>query len=148
MKAANISRLLTPPLVLGLVVTAPGVPVASATPAKAVDRQTWQVRFIALTNADDGRTVRVSAGDKIRVRLTGSSEQGITWAWSEPEVSAPGDLKHIEGGETPTGDATSLFRATRIGQSQIISQRSCTADPGQMCPDSILPWKVTIKVVR
>lgn len=89
---------------------------------------------ITLTNADNGHTVPVRVGDEVRVRLTGSRDQGITWVWSEPVASVPANLQRTGGGTAPNGDVTAVFRATGYGTSAITTIRRCISTPGHKCP--------------
>ncbi|WHM40532.1 hypothetical protein [Streptomyces sp. BPTC-684] len=129
-------------LALGLAVTATMVTgTVSAAPHPASARAT-----IPLTNADNGRTVTVRAGDEVRVQLTGSREQGVMWVWSEPQASASAALRRTGGSTSPGGDATAVFQATGSGTSDITSLRRCVAQPGHVCSHAVLVWKATVKV--
>ncbi|GGP46826.1 hypothetical protein [Streptomyces melanogenes] len=129
-------------LALGLAVTAT---VVSGT-VSAAPHPTSVRAVVPLTNADDGRTVTVRAGDEVRVQLTGSREQGVMWVWSEPQAGVPATLRRTGGSTSPGGDATAVFEATGSGTSDITSQRRCVAQPGQVCSHAVLLWKATIKV--
>ncbi|PKV83578.1 hypothetical protein [Streptomyces sp. TLI_146] len=129
-------------LALGLAVTATMVTgTVSAAPHTASARAT-----IPLTNADDGRTVTVHAGDEIRVRLTAYREQGVMWVWSEPQASVPATLRRTGGNTSPGGDATAVFEVTGSGTSEITSLRRCVAPQGQVCSHAVPQWKATINV--
>ncbi|MFJ8310999.1 MULTISPECIES: hypothetical protein [unclassified Streptomyces] len=114
--------------------------------ATAAPRRALSTGSVSLTNADNGRTVVVRAGDEIRVRLTGGRGQGVTWVWSEPVTSAPATLRRTRGATSPNGDATAVFLAVKNGESDITSARRCVPNPGSLCSQAVLQWKVTVDV--
>ncbi|WP_407990440.1 hypothetical protein [Kitasatospora sp. CMC57] len=96
---------------------------------------------VALTNADNGRTVAVHAGDDVEVRLTGYRENGLTYSWSTP-VSDSAVLHRTAGGTTPRGDATARFHVEKDGTATISAAKQCHPGGDQRCPRVVAPWKV------
>lgn len=127
-------------LALATVMASAAAPAAahSQAPQRLSDR-------VALTNADNGRTVSAHAGDDIEVTLTGYREQGRTYSWSIP-VSSSAVLHRTAGGTTPRGDATVRFHARKDGIATLSAARRCRPDPGHLCPLVVTPWKVTVEV--
>ncbi|MEU7166774.1 hypothetical protein AB0A70_19375 [Streptomyces morookaense] len=122
---------------------------ATAAPAAADGRAPDPARpaqRITLTNSDNGRSVTASLGDDIRVQLTGSRENGLTWTWSAPTSGNSTILRRTTGGTKPNGDASATFHAEHDGTATITAQRGCRPAPGHVCPLVITPWKVKVEV--
>ncbi|MFE4871996.1 hypothetical protein [Streptomyces sp. NPDC056682] len=100
---------------------------------------------VALTNADNGRTVFAHTGDDIEVILTGHRDHGLNYTWSIP-VSDSTVLHRIKGVTTPRGDATGRFHAVKNGITTLSAQRHCRPDRGKLCPLVVVPWKVRVEV--
>ncbi|GAB2702503.1 hypothetical protein [Kitasatospora kifunensis] len=101
---------------------------------------------VELGNGDNGDTVKVAAGDRIEVRLNGSSGNGNTLAWTEPAATDGGVLQRTSGGTAPDGSAWAAFTAQRDGSSQITAFQHCVPTPGHVCPKLVLLWKVSVEV--
>ncbi|MET9611101.1 hypothetical protein ABZZ17_39505 [Streptomyces sp. NPDC006512] len=143
------ARYMTVPLILGLALTATTAATSLAAPTASHTSHTSHtsiLRTVTLTNADNGRTFTVAAGDDIRVRLTGGPAQGLTWAWSVPVAGDPGVLRRTQGAQAPNGDATAVFSATEEGESIIAASARCVPATGSPCPPSVQRWSVTIDV--
>ncbi|GHG75590.1 hypothetical protein [Streptomyces griseocarneus] len=106
------------------------------------------VRAIAtLSNADNGRSVTVHQGDRVRVQLRAVTRNGEKWAWDEPTTSAPDVLGRDSGSTASNGDASADFTASALGAGDITAHRRCVvARPGHTCPHVTPRWKVTIHV--
>lgn len=104
------------------------------------------VMAITLSNEDNGRVLGAQAGDTFRVILKGSQGGGATWAWSVPKTDAAGVLNRTLGSVLPNGDALGEFEAGASGVSDISSLQRCIPDPGYLCPQVVIPWKVTVVV--
>ncbi|MFF7730840.1 hypothetical protein [Streptomyces sp. NPDC008001] len=100
---------------------------------------------VALTNADNGRTVAAHTGDDIEVTLTGSRENGLTYSWSIP-VSDSTVLHRTAGRKSPTGGATARFRVVKDGIAAISAAKHCRSGGGRLCPLVVTPWKVRVEV--
>ncbi|MDT0451573.1 hypothetical protein [Streptomyces hesseae] len=100
---------------------------------------------VALTNADDGKTVPAKAGDDIEVSLTGYRENGVTYSWSIP--ASDSDMLHrTKDGTTPRGDAKARFHVEQDGTATLSAARHCRPDKGHLCPLVVTPWKVRVQV--
>ncbi|MEU3350031.1 hypothetical protein [Streptomyces sp. NPDC037389] len=100
---------------------------------------------VALTNADDDRTVPAQAGDDIEVTLTGYRENGLTYSWSVP-ASDSAMLHRTASGKTPRGDATARFHVEQDGTATLSATRHCRPGQGHPCPLLVTPWKVRVQV--
>ncbi|MFH9229930.1 hypothetical protein ACH4NT_14515 [Streptomyces lydicus] len=100
---------------------------------------------VALTNADNGRTVSAHAGDDIEVTLTGYRDHGLNYNWSIP-VSDSALLHRTVGGTTPGGNAIARFHAVKAGTAALSAHRHCRPDRGHLCPLVVTPWKVRVEV--
>lgn len=118
---------------------------AAAVPAAAQSHLPTAQRVV-LTNADNGRSLVLAAGDDVDVRLTGFRSQGLNYTWSVPQSSAPDVLRRTAGGTTPTGSANGVLHAEHLGTTTITATRHCRPDPGRICPGAVLLWKVTAQV--
>ncbi|GGX73783.1 hypothetical protein [Streptomyces hiroshimensis] len=101
---------------------------------------------VALTNADNGRSVPAALGDDIEVRLTSYRESGLTYTWSTPQSGNTTVLRRTTGGTKPDGGASAVFRAQHGGTATISAARRCHADAGHVCPLVIAPWRARIRV--
>ncbi|MEY9848726.1 hypothetical protein [Streptacidiphilus sp. MAP5-3] len=104
------------------------------------------VAAVVLTNADSGRTVDVTSGDVIEVRLSGARGENDTWAWSTPMSSSADVLAQSVGTTSPSGDAEALFHATGPGTGRITAVRRCVPGPGAICPFMAVLWVVDVDV--
>ncbi|MEU8966582.1 hypothetical protein AB0C89_33445 [Streptomyces sp. NPDC048491] len=140
------SKRLALPLAWGLgaaalvAVAAPAAAQPHLAPARAAAKR------VVLTNADDGRSVVLVAGDDVEVRLTGARSQGLTHAWSVPQAKDADTLRRTVGGASPGGGAHAVFHAEKQGVTTLTAARSCRPDPGRVCPTVVVPWKVTAEV--
>ncbi|MGP9017777.1 hypothetical protein ACT1U9_05125 [Streptomyces sp. BR1] len=130
------------PLTAGLVLAV----VTAAVPAAAQSHHAPTAQRVTLTNADNGRSVALAAGDDVSVTLTGYRSQGLNYTWSIPRSSAPDVLHRTAGGTTPTGSASGVLHADHLGVATITGTRHCRPDPGRICPGAVLLWKVTAEV--
>ncbi len=142
-KPLRSAALLAVPLAVGMALSAATAPGASAAPSApgphpAVD--------VTLRNADNGRTLNVRTDDGVRVELTGSRSEGATWAWSVPTTSGSQVFDRTTGGTSQDGNATATFRAVRPGTAEIEAYQRCIPEPGYLCPQVVIPWKVTFTV--
>ncbi|MGV9567258.1 hypothetical protein [Streptomyces sp. NPDC003480] len=104
-------------------------------------------RPVALSNADNGRTVAVQSGDTVKVNLKAMSAGGEKWVWDVPTASDARVLSRSSGHIVANGDAEAAFRAVQVGRSTITAHRRCVvAAPGHACPHVVILWKVTIDV--
>lgn len=136
----KMSKFRAVPLAAALVMAAVTTTAHAAAPTATPSR-------VVLTAADNGTVVAVAAGDDVEVRLTGSSDNGLTFIWSVPQADAPVVLQRTAGGTTPRGDASAVFHAQLHGTGTLSATRSCRpAAPGHACPIAVTPWKVTVEV--
>ncbi|MFF7638307.1 hypothetical protein ACFZB9_34940 [Kitasatospora sp. NPDC008050] len=150
----NATKHLTTPLTalaLGAALAlSAGAPAAVAAPAAVPSALHAAPQGVAddvtLTNDSNGQTVRVAAGDRIDVRLAGSSAGGTTLAWTEPAAGDSAVLRRTAGGTAPDGSAWAAFTAQGSGSGQITAYRRCVPTPGVVCSHVVLPWKVTVVV--
>jgi len=95
-------------------------------------------RTFVFTLQDSSRTVVVSVGDTVVLRLSGC----VGTTWTTPTSSAPDVLLSEDGSPTPgTGGFTASFLATSSGQSQLAA--SITVSP---CAVSIDHFTLTVVV--
>ncbi|MFI1801232.1 hypothetical protein ACH427_28345 [Streptomyces sp. NPDC020379] len=139
-KPLKAAALLAVPLVVSMALGAAptAAHAAGARPAAGAED-------VTLANADNGRQLDVTTGDGVKVRLTGSRSQGVTWAWSVPTSGSP-SFDRTAAGTSRNGDATATFRAVRPGTAEIEAYQRCIPDPGHFCAQVIIPWKVTFTV--
>ncbi|MER5728398.1 hypothetical protein ABT084_08630 [Streptomyces sp. NPDC002138] len=120
---------------------------ASAAPDVSVATPAHAVRTMQLTNADNGRTVTGRLGDSVRVRLTPVVEDGLKWVFVKPASSDSSLAAQTGGTETPDGGASGSFDLVAAGKVVVQAGRRCVATtPGRVCPEVVLPWKVTLNV--
>ncbi|RLV09989.1 hypothetical protein CTZ27_01700 [Streptomyces griseocarneus] len=100
---------------------------------------------VALTNADDGKTVPARTGDDIDVTLTSYHENGLTYTWSIP-ASDSTVLHRTASGKTPSGNATARFHVEKDGIATLSAGRQCHPDRGRLCPLVVTSWKVRVEV--
>lgn len=104
-------------------------------------------RVVKLSNADNGRTVFATLGEKVEVNLKATSGNGVKWVWDVPVTSAPHVLRRVSGGTAPSGDARATFRAEELGRSTIIAPSRCVVTaPGHICPHLGVLWRTTVDV--
>ncbi|WP_327070667.1 hypothetical protein [Kitasatospora sp. NBC_01302] len=101
---------------------------------------------VVLTNDSNGQTVRVAVGDRIDVRLTGSTAGEAALAWTEPTAGDSAVLQRTAGGTAPDGSAWAAFTAQGGGSGQITAERRCVPTPGVVCSHVVVRWKVTVVV--
>ncbi|RLV08823.1 hypothetical protein CTZ27_08745 [Streptomyces griseocarneus] len=106
--------------------------------------------LVALTNADDGKTVPARTGDDIDVTLTSYHENGLTYTWSIP-VSDSEMLHRTASRTTPGGGAKARFHVQQDGTATLSAARHCRPSQGHPsqghpCPDVVTPWKVRVEV--
>jgi hypothetical protein len=98
-----------------------------------------------LTAADDGRTVCLRVGGRLRLDLDGTEARPWT------AVPAAGDvLKATNAGiGAPPGDALAAYDAVAVGTARLTATRPLCAEPtgqGQMSCKGITEWSVTVTV--
>ncbi len=120
--------------ILAVALTLTAAPLASAATAR-----------VAVTNADNGRSVTVAVGDDITVRLTATKNQAQKRTWAVP-TSADAMMRRTSGSTAPNGDVSAVFHAERAGTTTLSSASSCRPDPGHACPELSMPWRVTVNV--
>ncbi|MFC5720511.1 hypothetical protein ACFP1Z_10095 [Streptomyces gamaensis] len=133
-------RILTVPVAAGLALSAATAPAPAATAAP--EHRPAVSSTLLLTNADDNRTVNIDTNDVIRVHLDAIRGEHETWVWDVPAAASPEVLSQSSGSTSPTGDAEASFRAVGKGTTEITAHRRCVANPGYVCPQTVIPWKV------
>ncbi|MDX2709689.1 hypothetical protein PV350_43815 [Streptomyces sp. PA03-6a] len=99
----------------------------------------------ALTTADTGRTVCLTAGGTVRVTLDGTPDR----PWS-PVTSEGGALTPTNAGiGAPRGDTIAAYRATASGTARLTATQPLCATP--TAPDQVAclglrEWTVTVRV--
>ncbi|MGW2369376.1 hypothetical protein ACWCZ5_27810 [Streptomyces sp. NPDC001667] len=139
-KPLRAAALLAVPLAAGMAL---GVAPAAAHVPDA--RPAAGAEDVTLTNGDNGRTLDIRTGDGVKVRLKGSRSRGVTWAWSVPTSGSP-SFARTTAGTSQGGNATATFRAVRPGTAEIEAYQRCVPDPGHVCAQVVIPWKVTFTV--
>ncbi|MEU1625428.1 hypothetical protein ABZ746_08860 [Streptomyces sp. NPDC020096] len=99
-----------------------------------------------LSNRDSGRSVTVHPGDVVKVRLTGSRHNGLTWTWSVPSAAGDRVLQRTDPDTSPGGVTRAAFRAGGSGTTTIDSYERCVPEPGHVCPHVVLRWAATVTV--
>ncbi|WP_438290945.1 hypothetical protein [Streptomyces sp. HUAS TT7] len=147
------SKYLAVPLAWGLALGLASAVSTAAAPATAHPRSPSKhhapaAKRVVLTNSDDDRSIVLTAGDDVEVRLTGSRSQGLSYTWSVPQSGDFGPLRRTSAGTTPAGGASAVFHAEKPGVVMVGATRSCRPDPGRVCPLVVAPWKITAKVTE
>jgi hypothetical protein len=132
-------------LVLGAVAPA-AVAAPAAIPGALHAAPQAAADVVELGNGDNGRTIQVTAGEQIAVRLDGLSQDGTTLAWTEPATTNGAVLQRTAGGTSPDGNAWAVFDARGGGSSQITAEQRCVPTQGAVCPHLVRVWRVTIVV--
>ncbi|WP_431959090.1 hypothetical protein [Actinacidiphila sp. bgisy160] len=101
----------------------------------------------ALTAADTGRTVCVTAGGTVRVTLDGTPDRPWSPVTSEGHALAPTNA----GIGAPRGDTIAAYRATAAGTARLTSTQPLCATP--TAPDQVAclglrEWTVTVRVTN
>lgn len=89
-------------------------------------------RTITVTQADSGHRYQLRKGDRLKVRLSGSS----VYTWTEPATSDKAVLRRTGGSSGPTASAT--FLATAEGKVDITAIDNPNCYPQCLAPSRLL----------
>ncbi|MEV5506886.1 hypothetical protein [Streptomyces orinoci] len=132
-------KALAVPFALGMALTG----VALSAPASFADTS---AATVTLTETDNGTAVSVHTGDVIKVQLTGSRGNGLTWTWSTPTASSTDVLTQTDSASLADGSVTATFQANSNGTTVITSTKGCVPDPGHFCSHLMQQWNATVTV--
>jgi hypothetical protein len=95
--------------------------------------------------ADSGRTLCLTAGGELRLRLEGSRDR----PWSPVEATGTA-LKAVNAGIVILpGDALAAYRAVAPGTARLSASRPlCPTGPGHVSCHGLEEWTVTVRVTR
>ena len=98
-----------------------------------------------LTNADDGRTVRMSVGSTVEVALR--QESGFT-PWANVQSTNTAVLQPVVDvhGTAVRGVTLAMFRAAAAGTADIMATAGPDCSPGAACPALARAYRVTVVV--
>lgn len=116
---------------------------AGGCPGSSTSDTTQTPANVVLTNKDTGKTVNISKGQTVEVRL----EQGLNWSGPAKLASSVLELQG-NAGAASASDHTCVWRFLAVGAGK--TQLSFTGRPickkGQMCPMYIIAVPFTIEV--
>ena len=100
-----------------------------------------QMNTLHVTEKSSAEPIVAQVGTLVDVKLSGLQ-------WSEVKATGEDDPMPVLKKIPAQGESHSLYIAARAGTVRLSSHGRAHCQPGQMCPQFVIAWDVTITVVK
>lgn len=128
-----------------LTTTSPNTTPTAVTTGPASSRPGCQpaAHLVCVLASDNGRVVRASVGDTVRVYLTSADH-----TWSALVQGSPRLLRPSSSQVPAAGGVDVTYLAIAPGQTSLQASERPKCPRGQACPQYVLLWRVEVRISR